>query len=203
MKKKHKWSIGILILVLTMALFAACGKDAEETTNSQDTEMTENKEQTTDDEDDTTKDKTTKKDEQKDEIEHTDNTEKEKEEKGEVPIYSINDESLESEQTYVEMEEITPKTVVQAVVDSLAEHSLEVGIDSVTMEGDTVIVSFLFGKAPLTSVGSTVEETILNSIADSLLDNVEGCKNVIFRAEGEAYESGHYAFGFDEVYASE
>ena len=65
-----------------------------------------------------------------------------------------------------------------------------------------LIVSFLFGKPPLSSVGSGVEETILNSIAYSLLDNVEDCKKVIFRAEGEAYESGHYAFEVDEVYAS-
>ena len=70
------------------------------------------------------------------------------------------------------------------------------------MEGDTVIVSFLFGKAPLSTVGSDVEETILNSIANSLLDNVEDCKKVIFRAEGEAYESGHYAFEVDEAYAT-
>lgn len=193
-KKKRKFGIGVLVLILTMALFAACGKNTDESTDSQNNVTTENKVTTENDE------QTTDNEEQKEDVETADSSQGVT---GEVPIYSINDESLESEQTYVTIEEVTPETVVQAVVDSLAEHSLEIGIDSVTMEGDTVIVSFLYGKAPLTSVGSTVEETILNSIADSLLDNVEGCKNVIFRAEGEAYESGHYAFGIDEVYAAE
>ena len=131
-------------------------------------------------------------------VEQTTNQENKKE----IPIYSINDTSLEKEQIYIEIDEITPNSIVESVVTALNEHSLEIGIDSVTMEEDTVIVSFLFGKAPLSSVGSGVEETILNSIAYSLLDNVEDCKKVIFRAEGEAYESGHYAFEVDEVYAS-
>ncbi len=177
-KKRRKLWIGMLILILTMVLIGACGKKKDEDATSKGNVTTESGTQ------------------------QSENTDEEQGAK-EVQIYSINDNSLESEQTYVTMEEVTPETVVQAVVDSLAEHSLEVGIDSVTMEGDRVIVSFLYGKAPLTSVGSTVEETILNSIADSLLDNVDGCKKVVFRAEGEAYESGHYAFGINEVYASE
>ena len=179
-KKKCQLCVGLFILVLTMGLLSACSKEKENHTDSVQTEEQQNDEQ------------------------DTDNTEDEVLEGPQrVPIYSINDNSLESEQTYVTLEEMTPEAVVQAVVDSLEEHSLEIGIDSVTTEGDTVIVSFLYGKAPLTSVGSTVEETILNSIADSLLDNIDTCKKVIFRAEGEAYESGHYAFGVDEVYAAE
>ncbi len=180
-KKKYKLGVGLLILVLTMTLLGACGKQTEENMDSQQNQEIQNTEQQTDNQEETTDNEGPK----------------------EVPIYSINDNSLESEQTFVTIEEVTPEAVVQAVVDSLEEHSLEIGIDSVSMEGDTVIVSFLYGKAPLTSVGSTVEETILNSIADSLLDNLEECKKVIFRAEGEAYESGHYAFGIDEVYATE
>ena len=121
-----------------------------------------------------------------------------------VTIYSINDESLESEQTTVKLKgEITPVAIVDAVVAAFEEHSLEIGIDSVKQEGSNVIVSFLYDKAPLSQVGSTVEETILNSIADSLIDNLPNCNGVIFRAEGEAYESGHFAFGKDELYVKE
>lgn len=190
-KDRGKLGVGVLVLILTMALLSGCGKKEENNVDSgQTTEVmsseAENKEQ----------------DEQKSE-----NNEEEVvvENQGpkEVPIYSINDTSLESEQTYVTVEELTPEAVVLAVVDSFEEHSLEVGIDSVTTQEDTVIVSFQYGKAPLSTVGSTVEETILNSIADSLLDNIDSCKKVIFRAEGDAYESGHYAFGIDEVYAAE
>lgn len=121
-----------------------------------------------------------------------------------ITIYSINDESLESEQTKVQIKgEITAKVIVDAVVKAFAEHSLEIGIDSVEQEGANVVVSFLYSKAPLSQVGSTVEETILNSVADSLIDNLPDCKGVIFRAEGGAYESGHFAFGKDELYVKE
>lgn len=187
MTKGKGWTAKLLILALAVMLLTACGEKTDKIQDSPDASITEEEKKPAEDAEK--------------------NTEEEKEEQeqkpAEVPIYSINDDSLESEQTYVTLEEVTPEAVVQAVVDSFEEHSLEVGVESVTMEQDTVIVSFLFGKAPLTSVGSTVEETILNSIADSLLDNVEGCRKVIFRAEGEAYESGHYAFGIDEVYAAE
>lgn len=181
MKKKYKLGVGLLILVLIMALLGGCGKKIEDNKDSQQTQVEQSNEMQVEDS-----------------VEESDNQGSK-----EVPIYSINDESLESEQTYVTIEEMTPEAVVYAVVESFEEHSLEVGIDSVTIEGDTAIVSFLYGKAPLSSVGSTVEETILNSIADSLLDNIDACKKVVFRAEGEAYESGHYAFGIDEVYAAE
>ncbi len=180
-RKRCKLGVGLFILVLTMAFLGACGKQTEDNLDSQTNQEVQNDQQTADDQEDATINQGPT----------------------EVPIYSINDNSLESEQTYVTIKELTPEAVVQAVVDSFEEHSLEVGIDSVTAEGDTVIVSFMYGTAPLTSVGSTVEETILNSIADSLLDNIESCKKVVFRAEGEAYESGHYAFGIDEVYAAE
>ncbi len=211
MKKKNKRTVVVFTFVLTMLLLVGCGKDTKETTDVKGQEVVE---QTTNKEENNTEtikqeekqndnieqEEQENKEEQKDEVK-TEEKEETKE-KEEVPIYSINDESLETEQTYVEIEEVTPESVVHAVITSLKEHSLEIGIDSVTMEGDTVIVSFLFGTAPLSTVGSTVEETILNSIADSLLDNIEDCKKVIFRAEGEAYESGHYAFEIDEVYAS-
>lgn len=125
-------------------------------------------------------------------------------EKKEISIYTINDDTLESEPVTVEVEEeLTAEAVVEASVKSLEEHSLKIGIYSVAQEGDTVIVSFQKDTAPIIGVGSGVEETILNCISDSLIDNVEGCKKVIFRVEDGPYESGHMIFDIDEVYASE
>ncbi len=133
----------------------------------------------------------------------TDNPEQSNEKK-EISIYTINDDTLESEPVTVEVaEKLTPETVVAAAVKSLEEHSLTIGIHSVTQEADTVIVSFKKDSAPVVGVGSGVEETILNCISDSLIDNIDGCKNVIFRAEDGPYESGHLAFEMDEVYARE
>lgn len=125
-------------------------------------------------------------------------------EKKEISIYTINDDTLESEPVTVEVEEeLTAETVVKAAVKSLEEHSLTIGIYSVEQKENTVIVSFMKDTAPVVGVGSGVEETILNCISDSLIDNVEDCRNVVFRIEDGPYESGHMIFGIDEVYASE
>lgn len=121
----------------------------------------------------------------------------------EIFIYGIQGETLESEQVGVlipEEAEITADYIVNQVVEVFAEDSIEIGIDSVIVEGDNVIVSFQSDKAPLYNVGSGVESTILDSFAMSLLDNIETCKNVIFRVEGKAYQSGHIELGIDEIY---
>lgn len=122
----------------------------------------------------------------------------------ELPIYTINDDSLEAQAAVAlipEKDEITAELVVEAVVNNLEEHSLIVGIDAVTVDKDRVIVSFKQGTAPLATVGSGVEATILDCISQSLLDNLDSCKQVIFRAEGKSYESGHIVLGIDEAYA--
>ena len=122
----------------------------------------------------------------------------------EIDIYGINEDSLESEPAHAVIEgEVNAKSIVQAVVDDYVAKSIEIGIFDVKEEANKVIVSFEYGKAPLANVGSDVEETILNCISDSLMDNLDNCKAVIFRAEDGSYESGHFAFGLDEVYASE
>jgi len=121
----------------------------------------------------------------------------------EISIYTMNETTLEVEVVAALVpadSEVTPESIVDMVVDSLADRLVIVGIDEVTTKDDTVIVSFLSDKAPLANVGSGVEETILNSFAQSLVDNLEDYPKVIFRVEGNAYSSGHFEFGIDQVY---
>lgn len=186
-KINKKSGIAFLLLVFCLLMLTACG-NREATESSADVTPTETpKPESTD----TKKQEPTKEPKVEDEGK-------------EITIYSINDESLESEQTTVKIAgEITPEVIVNAVVEAFSEHSLEIGIDYVKQENSNVIVSFLNDKAPISQVGSGVEETILNSIADSLIDNLPECKGVIFRAEGKAYESGHFMFDKDELYVKE
>jgi len=96
--------------------------------------------------------------------------------------------------------EITPQLIVDTVVDSMADRSIFIGIESVTTEGDTVIVSFSSDKAPLKDVGAGFETAILNAIAQSIVDNLDEYNKVIYRVEGGPYKSGHLELGIDEVY---
>ena len=126
----------------------------------------------------------------------------------ELPIYTINEETLESD-TYTalipEESELTPELIVKYVVDAFAAENIDIKTDSITMEktkeeNDTIVVSFFSTSAPVAEVGSGIEETILDCISMSLLDNLEDCNYVTFRVEGEAYMSGHLAFEKTEAY---
>ncbi|NLK28281.1 MAG: hypothetical protein GX306_08065 [Clostridiales bacterium] len=121
----------------------------------------------------------------------------------ELLIYTINPESGEIEAATAmisDSNELTPELIVSKVVESMADKSIKVGIDKVTTENDAVIVSFLSDQPPLTNVGAGIESAILNSIAQSLMDNLPEYNKVIYRVEGEAYRSEHIDLGIDEAY---
>ncbi|MDF2609319.1 MAG: hypothetical protein K0R92_793 [Lachnospiraceae bacterium] len=121
----------------------------------------------------------------------------------EIAIYTLNDVSLEVEAAVAlvpENTEITPEVIVDLVTDSLADRSVFIGIDEITTEKDAVIVSFLSNQPPVVQLGGSVEATILDAIAQSLVDNLDEYTKVIFRVEGSEYTSGHFKYGINEVY---
>lgn len=97
-------------------------------------------------------------------------------------------------------EKITPTLIVDTVVDSMADNSLMIGVESVLTEDDIVIVNFYKDQPPVTNVGAGFESNILDAIAQSITDNSEDYSKVIYRIEGEAYASGHIELDLDEVY---
>lgn len=120
----------------------------------------------------------------------------------ELMVYVVNSsEQLEPVYALVPADtKITPQLIVDTVVDSMADRSLMIGVESVTTRDDTVIVSFYSDKPPLTGVGSGFEISILDAIAQSLTENLEDYNKVIYRVEGGPYRSGHIELGPDEVY---
>ena len=118
-------------------------------------------------------------------------------------LYSVNVSSGDTEQiiaTIPKDTKITPQLIVEKVVESMADRSLDVGIESVTTDKDSVIVNFYQDKAPLTDAGSVYEASILDAIAMSLMDYLSDYNKVIYRVEGKAYVSGHIELGIDEPY---
>jgi hypothetical protein len=121
----------------------------------------------------------------------------------ELPLYTVNIDTgeIEAETALVPADtKITPDLIVEKVVESMADRSIEVGIQEVSYKGDTVIVSFYKDKAPLSEMGSVYEAAILDAIAQSLIDNLKDYNKVIYRAEGEAYISGHFEFELNDIY---
>jgi len=123
----------------------------------------------------------------------------------ELMIYVVNS-SADLDPVYALVpadEEITPQLIVDTVVDSMADRSILIGVESVTTEGNTVIVSFYSDKPPLKDVGASFESAILDAIAQSLIENLDDYNKVIFRVEGGPYISGHLEFEIDEVYVED
>ena len=121
----------------------------------------------------------------------------------EMMIYSINSDTMEKESITALISadaEITPQLIVEKVVDSLEDASFLVGIDEVTTSDETIIVSFEKELAPVSDVDKQIETEILDVVAQSLLDNLEGYSKVVFRVMGEAYQSNHRTLGIDQVY---
>ncbi len=120
-----------------------------------------------------------------------------------LSIYSIDSQSEEKISVTAMVssgKEITPEMIVDKVVESMVDETFMIGIDEVTTEGDAVIVSFLEGQPPVTNVASSVENEILDAIAQSLLDNLDDYHKVIFRIMGGAYQSDHIELDLNTVY---
>ncbi len=99
--------------------------------------------------------------------------------------------------------ELTPELVVDTVVESMADQSITIGIKDVTTKDDIIIVNFDKNNPPHKSLGSGYEGAVLNAFAQSLLDNLNDYRKIIFRIDDKAYEGGAYEFGIDEVYLEE
>lgn len=116
-------------------------------------------------------------------------------------IYTVNNTTADIEPITALIPQditITPELIVETVVESLADQSIIIVIDSVTTEADKVIVSFNKDKAPYSDMGSGYEGAILDAIAQSLIDNLDQYKKVIYRIENKPYVSGVFEYGIDE-----
>lgn len=209
MKRNNKKSILILMLVCIF-LLAGCknvrfntykesGETVTDNTEGQKNETTDTDEKAETKDGITLDDKDTK---EEDEEDAPTPTMIQPVENRELLIYTVNgDADIEPVTALIpEGEEITPQLIVDRVVDSMADQSLQIGVEDVTTKDDAVIISFYEGQPPLGNVGAGLEVAILDAIAQSLTDNLEDYSKVIYRMEGKAYVSGHIELEIDEVY---
>ena len=121
-----------------------------------------------------------------------------------MTIYSVNADTMTLIPVSVRRAGQTDSaySIVSLVVDSLNDGDIYVKRVT-TKENGSVIVSFSSKGKPVKGCGKKMERLILDSIANSRIDNVDGCDKVIFRCDGKRYRSAHYQFGLHEVYASE
>ena len=121
----------------------------------------------------------------------------------EVTIYTLNSDSLEKEAVTVLVtgdEELTPEFIIEQVIDAMEGEGFYVGINNIITEGESVRIDFKSDAAPVIEVGASVEGSIIDILAQSILDNLPQYKKIYISIEGGPYHSGHMEFELDEVY---
>lgn len=119
----------------------------------------------------------------------------------ELSVYTVNADTAAVEPVTAlipDGSEITPQLIADTVIDALADQSIIIEYDSISTKDDAVIVSFKKDKAPYSNLGSGFEGSILDALAQSLIDNLPDYKKVIYQIEGKAYQSGIYEYLIDE-----
>lgn len=96
--------------------------------------------------------------------------------------------------------EVTPKKLVDLVVDSLSDQSVILSVDDISVEDGNCIISFTDSIVTLAARGDHLEDAILDACAQSVLDNIPDCKSVMYRINGEAYVTSGHTFSKDHIY---
>lgn len=121
----------------------------------------------------------------------------------EITIYSLNSDTLEKEAVSVLVtveDELTPDLIVEQVVDAMEDEGFYLGINNIILEGDSVRIDFKSDAAPVIDVGASVEGSIIDVLAQSILDNLPQYKKIYISIEGGPYHSGHLEYELDDVY---
>lgn len=121
----------------------------------------------------------------------------------EVTIYTLNPDTLEKVAVSVLVaveDELTPKMILEQVVDAMEDEGFYLGINDIIIDGESVRIDFKSDAAPVTDVGASVEGAILDILGQSILDNLPQYKKVYVSIEGGPYKTGHLEFELDDVY---
>lgn len=119
-----------------------------------------------------------------------------------ILVYSIDPDSLTLIPVAVKKEDkkITARYIVSLVLNNLGEYNIEEPV--LRRDGHRLYVSFSQEGEPVRNCKRKVEKLILDCFANSLLDNIEPCSEVVFQINGEAYKSKNFDFKKNEVYTS-
>lgn len=121
----------------------------------------------------------------------------------EIEIYSVGESSFQKEAVTALVtpgKELTPEVVIELVDATFEERGFYVAFEEVTTSGDIIIVSFAEDSVQLSMTDSKIEISILDAIAQSLIDNLESYNGIVFRVKGEAYKSLNNSFDKDYIY---
>ncbi len=120
-----------------------------------------------------------------------------------IQVYTIDMNSMQSvsETVYfMEGEKVTAKNILKEVCELFKANTINIEVNGIKQKKDVLYVSFAKDSAPIVDVSKKVEEIILESIAKSLVDNLEGVEKIVFQVDDGAYKSENMELGENEAY---
>lgn len=119
-----------------------------------------------------------------------------------ITVYSVDPDSLTLVPVSVKKgkEAISEKYIISLVLSNLIEYQIKTPV--LRKKGKRLYVSFFPGGEPVKNCNRKLEKLILECFANSLLDNIESCHDIIFQVNGRAYKSDNFEFGPEEIYLS-
>lgn len=120
-----------------------------------------------------------------------------------IQVYTIDMDSMQSvsETVYLMKDEkITAKNILNRVCELFKANTINIEVNGIKQKNDVMYISFEKDSAPIVDVSKKVEEIILESIAKSLVDNLEGVEKIVFQVDDGAYKSENMELGENEAY---
>ncbi len=118
-------------------------------------------------------------------------------------IYSV-DATSESvvNQTIMldESTEVTPELIIDYITEALKDESVKLSFTGIEYSNGRCIVDFDDSIVSIAESSADLEDAVLDAIAQSVLDNVKGCMEIVYRINGQKYSTANRVFDLDYVY---
>lgn len=186
----------MLIVLLTGVLLSvsACSNSSSTDVSQSDNQKNEQQESDSNNGKNENKDEENKDDQVTDDSNKNDNQAAQEETSAKITVYMSNDDATAFVSESVEIAELTPENIVNALIEkSVLSSDVQVlKCDKQTVDGvESLEVDFneAFG-AYICSMGSTGEYYTIGSVVNTFLD-AYGCEKIKITVEGNTLESGH------------
>lgn len=116
-----------------------------------------------------------------------------------IKYYDIVNDKMKEYSDTAYFEECVPP---QFFLDKLSElMQMRIGINSVCVRNDAMIIDFSSMSAPLNGTGSYEESCILESISEIMFSVYDSINYIYYTNDGKDYESGHVSLSKEVPYA--
>lgn len=96
--------------------------------------------------------------------------------------------------------DITPVLILDYLCDSLEDESVELSYNGADLSDGICTIDFDESIVRISEESAELEMAILDAAAQSILDNIEGCRGVRVILNGASYSTQNLKFSLNDIY---